>query len=70
MYYGGFSYYETYNMPVSYKRWFIERIARELKSSNDKGNGSSRAAHHNSPEIRAVQERARQQVPAKLRRFT
>ena len=33
MYHGGFSYTEGYNIPVAYKRWFIDRIGRELKGS-------------------------------------
>jgi hypothetical protein len=47
MYYGGFSYKEAYHLPVSYKRWFIERISKEIKGPedpNDPGanNGNSR----------------------------
>jgi len=70
MYYGGFLYREVYNMPVSYKRWFIERISKELKDSNEKGQTASRAAHQNTPDIRAMEGRARAQTPSRLRRFT
>jgi hypothetical protein len=71
MYYGGFSYSEIYNLPVSYKRWFIERISKEInKSSENGGDTQSKAIHQNAPDIRALQGKARQQVPAKLRRFT
>lgn len=70
MYYGGFLWKETLNMPVSYKRWFIERINKELKQSHDSGSTQSRALHQNSPDVRAYQNKARQQMPSRLRRFT
>jgi hypothetical protein len=64
------SYSDTYNIPISYRTWFIKRINQEIKKTNSEGDGQSRAAHHNSPEIREMQGRSRAQVPAKLRRFT
>ena len=70
MYYGGFLYRETYHLPVSYKRWFIDRIVRELKKTNDEGGTASRAMHQNSPDVRAMQGMARAQTPSRLRRFT
>ena len=66
----GLSYWECYNIPVSYRIWFIRRINEEIKKSNEKGDGNSRALHHNTPDVRAMQNRSRQQVPSKLRRFT
>lgn len=70
MYYGGFLWRETYNLPVSYKRWFIERIVKELKQSSDEGSAQTKALHQNSPDVRALQGKARQQTPSRLRRFT
>lgn len=70
MYYGGFLWHETLHLPVPYKRWFVERIVQELKKSGDDGNTQSRGLHANTPDVRAAQGRARQQVPARLRRFT
>jgi hypothetical protein len=70
MYYGGFTWRETQHMPVAYKRWFIERINREFKNTSEKGQAQSRAAHQNTPDVRALQGRAREQVPSRLRRFT
>lgn len=58
MYYGGFLWREILHLPVSYKRWFIERISRELKRTSDEGNTQSRAAHQNTPDIRAPRESA------------
>jgi hypothetical protein len=70
MYYGGFLWSETMSLPVAYKRWFIERIGRELKGTSDDSQAQSRALHQNSPEVRALQGRARAESPSRLRRFT
>ena len=70
MYYGGFSYTEIYNLPVSYKRWFIQRISNELNKTAEKGETQTKALHQNTPDIRSLQGKMRSQVPAKLRRFT
>lgn len=69
MYYGGFTYSETYSLPVTYKRWFIERIVQELNKGKENESSASRALHQNSPEIRQMQGRARAQSPSRLRRF-
>ncbi len=63
----GFSHTECMNLPVWKRKWFIERINEEFKKSN---NEASRAAHHNTPESRALQGKARPESPARLRRFT
>jgi hypothetical protein len=70
MYYMGFSYNESYSIPVSYRHWFIKRINDEIKRTNDSGDPNSRALHHNTPDVRAMQGRGREQVPSKLRRFS
>lgn len=72
-YYGGFTPSEAYNFPVPYKRWFIERIEKELNKNNGEGDnsqGQSRALHQNSSDIRAMQNLSRSQVPSRLRRFS
>lgn len=70
MYYGGFLYKEVYNIPVVYKRWFVERIVKELNKNNESDNSDSRALHQNSPEIREMQNKIRSQTPSRLRRFS
>ena len=71
MYYGGFLYGEAYNLPVTYRRWFIERIGKEFEKAKEKGGDApSRAAHHNTHDVRALQGKARSQVPSRMRRFT
>jgi hypothetical protein len=68
MYYMGFTYRESYNIPIKYRVWFIERCGKEISKSNDK----NQPAHntHQSAEERAMVGRAREQVPSRLRRFT
>lgn len=70
MYYGGFTWRETLNIPVAYKRWFIERINKELTKSSESGQTQSRALHQNTPDVRSLMGRARENVPSRLRRFT
>ena len=70
MYYMGFSYRETINLPVVYKRWFIERVVKELNKGKDDENPSTKALHQNSPELREMQGMQRSQMPSRLRRFT
>lgn len=71
MYYVGFTFIEGYNLPVWQRLWFIERTNKEIKDSHqDGGDAQSRAAHTNSPDARAMMNRSRQHVPARLRRFT
>lgn len=70
MYYMGFQYQEAYNLPVVYKRWFIERVSKELNKTSEGGETQSRALHQNTPDVRAMQGRSRPQAPSKLRRFS
>jgi hypothetical protein len=74
MYYGGFTWRETIHLPVQYKRWFVNRIVKELNKSSGGddggGGGQSRALHQNSPETRSMQGMQRAQTPSRLRRFT
>lgn len=71
MYYVGFTWREAYNIPIWMRRWFIQRTQEEFKKTNegDKQAGS-RAAHQNSPDMRALMGRQRAMAPANLRRFT
>ncbi len=70
MYYGGFLWHETMHLPVPYKRWFVERIVKELNKGSDQGQNQSRALHQNSPDVRSMQNMNRTQSPSRLRRFT
>ena len=73
MYYGGFTWKEAFHLPIPYKRWFIDRIAKEIKGPEDpnnpeSNNGRSRAPHHNPPDIATLTGK-RPNVPSRLRRF-
>ena len=70
MYYMGFSYFEAYSVPVWQRVWFIERINKELERTSEAEDTTSKALHHNTPDLRSLQNRGRSQVPARLRRFT
>ena len=73
MYYLGFHYTEAYHIPIWMRRWFIERIQKEIKQSAERNGGESdptRAAHQNTADARAMMGRHRSMVPAHLRRFT
>jgi len=70
MYYCGFTYREAYALPVVYKRWFIDRISKELSKGQEEQKNTSRALHQNTPDARAMMGAARAQVPSRLRRFT
>lgn len=70
MYYCGFTYREAYALPVAYKRWFIDRISKELAKGQDEQKSTSKALHHNTPDARSMMGAARSQVPSRLRRFT
>ena len=67
----GFTYKEAYNIPIWQRRWFLKRTQKEINRRNEGDNSAgTRAAHQTSPDMRAVMERQRDMVPAKLRRFT
>lgn len=68
MYHCGFSWRETMNIPVAYKRWFIERIQREYSQKGPEQ--PTRTAHQNTPEVRSLMGMNRDAVPSRLRRFT
>lgn len=70
-YYFGMDWGTYMKFPVTYKRWLIKRIEKEINKAQEKGNDiPSKAMHHNTPDVRALTGKARPQVPAKLQRFT
>ncbi len=70
MYYMGFTYSETYNIPVKYRHWFIERTGKEIEKANEKQQPNPHAAHQQDPQSRMLSGKNRAQVPARLRRST
>lgn len=70
MYYLGATLNDIKELPLWQMRWYMERLNTEIKRANESGAGATKAAHHNTPDVRALQGRGRQTVPARLRRFT
>ena len=66
----GFTYTEAYNLPIWQRIWFLDRMMKEIKQSQDAGDGSTRATQHNSAGDRAMMGRHNPHAPARLRRFT
>lgn len=71
-YYLGLSSWEEYNrMRVSDKIFFVKRTNEEIKRAAAAQNGqTSKGAHDNTPDIRALTGKQRPMVPAKHRKFT
>jgi len=58
-------------MPIVIKDWFLQRIIKEINRSSETGDATqSRGAQHNTPDARALQNRANPNAPARTRRFT
>lgn len=71
MYYCGFTFNDVLHLPVPYKRWFIERVTKEInKSAENGGSAESRAYHQNTPDIQQLKGKFRNHTPSRLRRFT
>lgn len=34
-YFGGFSLFESYNLPVGLRKWFIDKLMNQLKEESD-----------------------------------
>ena len=43
-YYGGWSFFETYNLPVNVRIWFLERLVKQKKDEAEAVNASNRRA--------------------------
>jgi len=39
-YYGGWSFIEAYNLPVGLRKWFVERLSKQLQKEEDAMNKS------------------------------
>jgi len=56
-YSGGWSFSEAYNLPVGLRKWFVERLLRQLEAekeaidgaSKGRGNSSQTLTPHNEP---------------------
>jgi|TARA_Y100000310_G_C20500420_1_gene723699 hypothetical protein len=55
-YSGGWSFIEAYNLPVGLRKWFVERLVKQIEAENEamerasKGGGSAQTLNaHNQP---------------------
>lgn len=73
MYYMGFTYSDVRRLPVIYKRWFVERLNKELsrgESSNNETIAITRDPKTQTPEMRAMAGLNRAVVPHRLTRMS
>lgn len=43
-YHGGWSFFETYNLPVSVRVWFLERLIKQKKEESEQVSRSTQTA--------------------------
>jgi hypothetical protein len=43
-YYGGWSFFEAYNLPVKLRSWFLLRLQKQLERENEQAQEASRKA--------------------------
>lgn len=68
MYYCGFTYRETYNLPVMYKHWFLRRVIKELSRKDE---GGDPPPNKSTPaDARALMGMSRTDAPSRIRRFS
>ena len=71
MYYMGFTYQDTRNIPTWKREWFIKRLKQEFENANKKNEPVySRASHMNTEEQKAFRGSFRNNSPARLNRAT
>jgi hypothetical protein len=70
-YYFGMDWCTYYNFPITYRRWIMSRLNKELKKAADAGEQQmpSKGAQHNDPALRQQMGKQHPHAPHKLRRF-
>jgi hypothetical protein len=41
-YFGGWSFIEAYNLPIGLRKWFVQRLARQIKEENEAAGGGGK----------------------------
>lgn len=60
----GFTYRDAYVLPIYQRKWFINRLTKEIRETNQsKGNQID-------PSYNALSGKSRTQIPSRLRRFS
>jgi len=52
------SYSEVYNLPVAYRKWFINRLVQDFKQRKDaiEGNGENESNHSNMDKLKQFED--------------
>tara|TARA_Y100000296_G_scaffold19928_1_gene23692 strand:+ start:467 stop:703 length:237 start_codon:yes stop_codon:yes gene_type:complete len=58
-YSGGWSFSESYNLPIGLRKWFVERLAKQIEDENaaikgaskNRGGNSQTLSAHNQPPV-------------------
>ena len=71
MYYMGFTYQDTRNIPVWKRKWFIDRLKKEFESAKENNTQTySKASHMNTSEQKMFRGSFRESSPSRLNRPT
>lgn len=68
MYYLGFSYCDSYQLPIFKRKWFIKRFIKEVTPKDDNANVPVKATHLQSPETNIFKSASRTFSPNRLNR--
>jgi len=67
MHHLGFTYSDARDLQIPIRRWFVERINKQLSDSAAQGSTDTRSFEANTPDLRAARGSSRHVVPARLR---
>ena len=71
MYYMGFTYQDTRNIPVWKRSWFVNRLIKEFENARENNSQQySKASHMNTPEQKMFRGSFRESSPSRLNRPT
>tara|TARA_Y100000593_G_C4308980_1_gene337352 strand:+ start:2273 stop:2431 length:159 start_codon:yes stop_codon:yes gene_type:complete len=47
-YYGGWSFFEVYNLPVVIRQWFLQRLQKQIEKEKEQAEQAEKASKQNS----------------------
>jgi hypothetical protein len=56
MFHGGFTFVEAWNLPIAWRRWFINRINIEHEKQNNPSDGNDQSNSNREVDIRRLLE--------------
>tara|TARA_B100000424_G_C22879292_1_gene468082 strand:- start:227 stop:433 length:207 start_codon:yes stop_codon:yes gene_type:complete len=66
-YFGGWSFYEAYNLPVGLRKWFADRLAEQLKKESEAMNGKGGGKTPSRPSMPSRPSISRPSMPSMKR---